>query len=190
MSYCCFVNASIHTRPWYCSALRQDLLTIGAESVVHGVSLYSFFQVRVSLRSPQNKKFHFQSSTAQSPAEATLGHPGKAASVSPFCRCHSAHVSSLLDSALSSHSTAARQDQSEGRGSLREAADEDDMGHGAGRPGRKSRLRRAGRGGFGTRRCGDHLSSISQHSYIGVLELQTPGNAKCENFHRHVRTGV
>ena len=73
---------------------------------------------------------------------------------------------------------------------MREAADEYDVGHGAGRPGRKSRLRRARRGGFGTRRYGDHVSSISQHSSCGVLELQTPGNAKCENFHRHVRTGV
>ena len=62
---------------WYCSALRQDLLTVGAESMVHGISLHSFFQVRVSLQSPQNKKFHFKSSTAQSPAEATLGHTGK-----------------------------------------------------------------------------------------------------------------
>lgn len=68
--------------PW----LRQDRPTVGAESMIHGISLYYFFQVRVSLRSSQNKKFHFKSSTAESPTEATLGHPEKATFVPRFCR--------------------------------------------------------------------------------------------------------
>lgn len=72
--------------PWHCSALRQDRATVGAESMVHGISLCYFFQVRVSLRSSQNKKFHFKSSTAESTTEATLGHPEKATFVPRFCR--------------------------------------------------------------------------------------------------------
>lgn len=154
--------------PWYCSTLCQDLPTVGAESMVHGISLYS---LPVSLRSSQNKKFHFKSSIAESPMEATLRHPEKAAFVPRSCRRHSAHTSYLLHAVLSPHSRAAQQGQSEAEGSLREDAGKDDAAHRAGRRWRKSRLPRAGRGGFWTRRCGDHFSSISQHSYSQVLPL-------------------
>lgn len=158
--------------PWHCSALRQDRATVGAESMVHGISLCYFFQMRVSLRSSRNKKFHFKSSTAESPTEATLGHPEKATLCHGSAdRRHSAHVSNMLHLVLSSHSTAAQQDQGEGEGSLGEEAGEDDVGRGVGRRWRRSRLPRAGRGGFWTCRCGGHFLSISQHSYSGVLQL-------------------
>ena len=42
-------QCQLHTRLWYCRALRQDLPTVGAESMVHEISLYSFSQVRASL---------------------------------------------------------------------------------------------------------------------------------------------
>ena len=103
--------------------------------------------------------------------EAALGHPEKAAFVPRSCRRHSAHTSYLLHAVLSPHSRAAQQGQSEAEGSLREDAGKDDAAHRAGRRWRKSRLPRAGRGGFWTRRCGDHFSSISQHSYSRVLPL-------------------